>query len=76
MVVHFCNPSTWEAEAEGLQVQDQPGIHSKSLCQKKEGEEGGKGRRKEEKEGEEEEEKEEEEEEEMVQHILRIQAKD
>jgi hypothetical protein len=26
-------PSTWEAEAGGLQVQDQPGLHSKTLSQ-------------------------------------------
>jgi hypothetical protein len=25
---HTCNPSTWEAEAKGLQVQDQPGLYS------------------------------------------------
>jgi hypothetical protein len=28
MVVHTCNPNTWEAEAEGLRVQGQPGLHS------------------------------------------------
>jgi hypothetical protein len=29
MVVHTCNPSTWEAEAGGLKVQDQTGLHGK-----------------------------------------------
>jgi hypothetical protein len=29
-----CNPSTEEAAAGGLQVQDQPGLHSESLSQK------------------------------------------
>jgi hypothetical protein len=31
MVLHVCNLSTWEAEAEGSQVQGQPGSHSKTL---------------------------------------------
>jgi hypothetical protein len=31
MVVHTCNPSTWEAEAGGLRVQSQPGLHSNTL---------------------------------------------
>ena len=31
MVVHACNPST---ETEGLRVQGQPGLHSKTLSQK------------------------------------------
>jgi hypothetical protein len=32
MVVHTCNPL--EAEAEGSKVQDQSGLHSKTLSQK------------------------------------------
>jgi hypothetical protein len=28
MMVHACNPSTWEAEAEGLRVQSHPKLHS------------------------------------------------
>jgi hypothetical protein len=47
VVVHTCNPSSWEAEARGLRVQGQPGWHSefkakaslnyipRSCCQKK-----------------------------------------
>jgi hypothetical protein len=31
MVVYHYNPSTWKAEAEGSQVQGQPGSHSKTL---------------------------------------------
>jgi hypothetical protein len=35
MVVHFCNPSTWEAEAaEGLQVKGQPQLQNKTKSQK------------------------------------------
>jgi hypothetical protein len=34
VVIHSCNPSTQEAEAEGLRVQGQPGLHSKTLFQK------------------------------------------
>jgi hypothetical protein len=30
-----CNRSTWEAEAGGWQVRSQPGLNSKTLCQKK-----------------------------------------
>jgi hypothetical protein len=30
MVEHTCNPSTWEAEAGGLVVQDQLGLHNHS----------------------------------------------
>jgi hypothetical protein len=30
-----CNPSTWEAEARGLRVQVQLGLHSETLFQKK-----------------------------------------
>lgn len=30
-----CNPSTQEAEAEGLPVQSHPGLHSKTLAKKK-----------------------------------------
>jgi hypothetical protein len=33
-VVHFCNPSTLEAEAGGLQFQGQHGLHSEKLSQK------------------------------------------
>jgi hypothetical protein len=31
MSVHACEPSNWEAEAGGLQIQGQPGLHSKAL---------------------------------------------
>jgi hypothetical protein len=34
MASHAYFPSIWEAEAGGLQIQDQPGLHSKSLSQK------------------------------------------
>jgi hypothetical protein len=34
-VVHTCNPSTWEAEAGGLQIEDQSELHRKTLPQKK-----------------------------------------
>jgi hypothetical protein len=34
VVVHICNTSTWEGEAEALQVQGQPGLHSEILSQK------------------------------------------
>ncbi|XP_071466314.1 U6 snRNA-associated Sm-like protein LSm1 isoform X3 [Marmota flaviventris] len=33
-VAHTCNPSSWEAEAGGLQVRNQPGHLSKTLSQK------------------------------------------
>jgi hypothetical protein len=33
VVVHTCNPSTWEAEAGGLTVQGQHGQHRKTLSQ-------------------------------------------
>jgi hypothetical protein len=33
--VYTCNPSTQEAEAEGLQFRGQPGLHSKTLSQQK-----------------------------------------
>jgi hypothetical protein len=33
-VVHLCNPSIWEAETGGLQVQGQSGLHSDMLSQK------------------------------------------
>jgi hypothetical protein len=29
IVVHVCNPSSWEAEVGASQVQGQPGFHSK-----------------------------------------------
>jgi hypothetical protein len=35
MVVHTYNPSNQEAEAGGLKVQEQPGLHSKDPSQKK-----------------------------------------
>jgi hypothetical protein len=31
MVVHVCNSTTWELEAEGLGVQTQPELHSETL---------------------------------------------
>jgi hypothetical protein len=34
VAVHACNPSTWEAEAEGLCVPGQTGLHSETLSQK------------------------------------------
>jgi hypothetical protein len=34
VLVHTCSPSTWEAEAEGSWVWDQPGLHSDTLSQK------------------------------------------
>jgi hypothetical protein len=30
-VVYICNPSTWNADAGGLQVQGQPGLHSETV---------------------------------------------
>jgi hypothetical protein len=33
-VVHDYIPSTWEAKAEGLKIQGQPGLSSKTLSQK------------------------------------------
>jgi hypothetical protein len=35
MLVCMCNPSTKKAEAGGLWVQGQPGLHNDSLSQKK-----------------------------------------
>ena len=32
VVVHTCNPSTWEAEKGGLQVCGQPQLLSEALC--------------------------------------------
>jgi hypothetical protein len=29
-MVHLCNPSSWEAKAGELQVQDQPGLHTET----------------------------------------------
>jgi hypothetical protein len=46
VVVHSCNPSTWEAKAGGLRVPGQPGLQNDSLSlkkKKKSGEEGGRG---------------------------------
>jgi hypothetical protein len=34
-VSHPCNPSTQEAEAQGLRVQGQPGLHSKTMSKEK-----------------------------------------
>jgi hypothetical protein len=34
MVMHFCNPSIWEAKAGKLEVASQSGLHSKTLSQK------------------------------------------
>jgi hypothetical protein len=31
MVAHTCNPSIWEAEAGGMRVSGQPGLHSETL---------------------------------------------
>jgi hypothetical protein len=33
-MVHTFNPSTWEAEAGELRVQDQPELHSNTMSQK------------------------------------------
>jgi hypothetical protein len=33
MVVHNCNPSTWEVEAGRSQLQVQPELHSETVCQ-------------------------------------------
>jgi hypothetical protein len=35
VVVHICNPSTQEAEAGGLQIQEQPGLPSEAFSPKK-----------------------------------------
>jgi hypothetical protein len=35
MVVHTCNPSTWEAEAGRSEVLGQPGLYNNILFQKK-----------------------------------------
>jgi hypothetical protein len=35
MVMHICNPSTWETETGGSRVRAQPGIHRETLSQKK-----------------------------------------
>jgi hypothetical protein len=32
---HTCNPSIWKAETEGLQVQGQPWLHSKTAATNK-----------------------------------------
>lgn len=41
MVTHLCNPNTQEAEAGGLpEVQDQPGVHSKTPISNKQKEHG------------------------------------
>jgi hypothetical protein len=36
MMMHPCNPSTWEAKTGGSQVQGQPGLHRENLTKKKE----------------------------------------
>jgi hypothetical protein len=33
IVTYICNSSTKEVKAGGLRIQDQPGLHSKTLCQ-------------------------------------------
>jgi hypothetical protein len=33
MMVHVCNPNTFEAEVGGLQVEGQPGLHSNTMSQ-------------------------------------------
>jgi hypothetical protein len=43
MVMHFCNPSTQEAEAGGSWLQSQPEVQSDTLSQQKENEREGKG---------------------------------
>jgi hypothetical protein len=35
IVVHLCNPSIWEAEAEGSGVEGQFGLHGETLSQTK-----------------------------------------
>jgi hypothetical protein len=35
VVVHVCNPSTWETDAGGSKVQSQAILHRKTLSQKK-----------------------------------------
>jgi hypothetical protein len=35
MVVHACNPSTWEAEIEGSQVRGQTGLHDEIILKKR-----------------------------------------
>jgi hypothetical protein len=32
--MHPCNPSTWEAEAEGLNIGGQPGLNNEIMSQK------------------------------------------
>jgi hypothetical protein len=34
VVIHICNASTWEADARGSHVLEQPGLHSEILSQK------------------------------------------
>jgi hypothetical protein len=34
MVAYTCNPSTWEAEAGGAQIQGQPWLQNEALLQK------------------------------------------
>jgi hypothetical protein len=35
MVIHACDPSTWEAKTRGWRVLGQPGLYNKTLSQKK-----------------------------------------
>jgi hypothetical protein len=35
MVVYTCTPDTWETEARGSRVHDQPGLHNEVLSKKK-----------------------------------------
>jgi hypothetical protein len=41
MVVHTCNPITWETEARGSQIGGQPGLHRETLSQNKKKRRGG-----------------------------------
>jgi hypothetical protein len=35
VLVPFCNPSTWEGEVGGLQIQGKPGLYSETLSKNK-----------------------------------------
>ena len=43
----MCNPSTWEAEAGGLEVSGNPGVHRKTRLKEKQTEEARKDKRRE-----------------------------
>jgi hypothetical protein len=51
MVIHTCNPRTWQVEERGLQVPSQPRLHSKAYLKKKKRKGGREGRKEEKKEG-------------------------